>query len=46
VPPEDWANRSRFTKAVTWVAYGIVRAMMGLLRYGGDEWWRSGWPRH
>src|SRR6476469_7045565 len=45
VPPEDWANRSRFAKAVTWVAYGIVRAMMGLLRYGGDEWWRSGWPR-
>ncbi|HTL74770.1 MAG TPA: cardiolipin synthase ClsB, partial [Casimicrobiaceae bacterium] len=45
VPPEDWANRSRFAKAATWVAYGIVRAMMGLLRYGGDEWWRSGWPR-
>ena len=46
VPPEDWANRSRLAKAVSWVAYGIVRAMMGLLRYGGDEWWRSGWPRH
>jgi cardiolipin synthase len=46
VPREDWANRSRLAKAVTWVAYGIVRAMMGLLRYGGDEWWRSGWPRH
>ena len=45
VPPEDWANRSRLAKAVTWIAYGIVRAMMGLLRYGGDEWWRSGWPR-
>jgi cardiolipin synthase len=45
VPPEDWANRSRLAKTVTWIAYGIVRAMMGLLRYGGDEWWRSGWPR-
>jgi cardiolipin synthase len=45
VPPEDWANRSRLAKAITWMAYGIVRAMMGLLRYGGDEWWRSGWPR-
>jgi len=45
VPPEDWANRSRLAKAITWVAYGVVRAMMGLLRYGGDEWWRSGWPR-
>ena len=45
VPPEDWANRSRFVKAITWIAYGIVRAMMGLLRYGGDEWWKSGWPR-
>jgi cardiolipin synthase len=45
VPAEDWANRSRLAKAVTWLAYGVVRAMMGLLRYGGDEWWRSGWPR-
>ena len=45
VPPEDWANRSRLTKALAWSAYAIVRAMMGLLRYGGDEWWRSGWPR-
>ena len=45
VPPEDWADRSRFVKAVTWIAYGIVRVAMGMLRYGGDEWWRSGWPR-
>jgi cardiolipin synthase len=45
VPPEDWAHRSRFVKAVTWIAYGIVRVAMGMLRYGGDEWWRSGWPR-
>jgi cardiolipin synthase len=45
VPREDWAHRSRFVKAVTWIAYGIVRVAMGMLRYGGDEWWRSGWPR-
>lgn len=42
VPPQDWAHRSRFAKAVTWIAYGIVRAAMGMMRYGGDEWWRSG----
>jgi len=45
VPPEDWAHRSRFARAVSWIAYGIVRVAMGMLRYGGDEWWRSGWPR-
>ncbi len=44
VPPQDWQNRSRFAKAVSWTAYGIVRVAMGMLRYGGDEWWRSGWP--
>jgi cardiolipin synthase len=45
VPPEDWAQRSRLAKAVSWIAYGVVRVAMGMLRYGGDEWWRSGWPR-
>ena len=45
VPPQDWAHRSRFAKAVSWTAYGIVRVAMGMLRYGGDEWWRSGWPQ-
>ena len=45
VPPQDWANRSRLVKAITWIAYGVVRVAMGMLRYGGDEWWRSGWPR-
>ena len=45
VPPQDWAQRSRFAKALSWVAYGVVRVAMGMLRYGGDEWWRSGWPR-
>jgi hypothetical protein len=42
VPPQHWAHRSRITKAANWVAYGIVRVAMGMLRYGGDEWWRSG----
>jgi len=41
VPPERWAGRSRFAKAVSWIAYGIVRVGMGVLRYGGDEWWRG-----
>jgi cardiolipin synthase len=45
VPSQGWAQRSRFAKAVSWIAYGIVRVAMGMLRYGGDEWWRSGWPR-
>jgi len=26
---------------VSWIAYGIVRVAMGMLRYGGDEWWRG-----
>ena len=38
VEPEDWAGRSRLAKAITWMAYGIVRFGMGLLGYGGDEW--------
>ena len=41
VPPQDWAQRSRFAKAVCWIAYGIVRVAMGMMRYGGDEWWRG-----
>jgi cardiolipin synthase len=41
VPREEWAGRSRFAKAVSWVAYGFVRVAMGMLRYGGDEWWRG-----
>ena len=45
VPPQDWPRRSRLAKAVSWIAYGIVRVAMGVLRYGGDEWWRSGWPQ-
>ena len=45
VPQQGWAQRSRLAKAMSWIAYGIVRVAMGMLRYGGDEWWRSGWPR-
>jgi cardiolipin synthase len=41
VPKERWAHRSRLAKAVSWLAYGIVRVSMGMLRYGGNEWWRG-----
>jgi cardiolipin synthase len=41
VPTERWAHRSRIEKAVAWMAYGIVRVAMGMLRYGGNEWWRG-----
>ena len=41
VPPQDWAQRSRVAKAMSWVAYGTVRVAMGMMRYGGDEWWRG-----
>ena len=38
VGPQRWAQRPRLYKAIVWVAYGIVRLGMGLLRYGGNEW--------
>jgi cardiolipin synthase len=41
VPPIGWAHRSRAAKAVNWIAYGVVRVAMGMLRYGGNEWWRG-----
>jgi cardiolipin synthase A/B len=44
VEPERWATRNPVVKAVTWIAYGIVRAGMGLLGYGGNEWWRGRRP--
>jgi cardiolipin synthase len=44
VPQQHWAGRSRFAKAVSWTAYGAVRVAMGMMRYGGDEWWRGAWP--
>jgi cardiolipin synthase len=36
--PERWATRSPLVKAVTWIAYGVVRVGMGVLGYGGQEW--------
>ena len=41
VPTERWGQRSRFAKAMSWIAYGVVRVAMGMLRYGGNEWWRG-----
>lgn len=38
VAPRRWQSRSRLYKAAIWVAYGIVRLAMGLLGYGGNEW--------
>lgn len=41
VGPQNWARRPRLYKAANWIAYGIVRVAMGLLGYGGNEWWRG-----
>jgi cardiolipin synthase len=38
VEPERWSSRNPVAKAMTWVAYGVVRVMMGFLGYGGEEW--------
>ena len=43
--PQHWAGRPKVYKAVVWIAYGIVRFAMGLLGYGGNEWFREGTPR-
>jgi len=40
--PQHWAGRPRVYKAVVWIAYGIVRVAMGLMGYGGNEWFRAG----
>ena len=37
----DWRLRSPLYRAVIWVAYGIVRLAMGVLGYGGNEWFRG-----
>ena len=37
----DWQGRSRLYKGAIWVAYGIVRLAMGLLGYGGNEWFKE-----
>jgi cardiolipin synthase len=44
VDAQRWRSRSIFSKAVCWIAYGIVRLGMGMLGYGGNEWWK-GKPR-
>jgi hypothetical protein len=41
VGPQHWASRPILAKAVSWVAYGVVRVAMGFLGYGGEEWWRG-----
>jgi cardiolipin synthase len=38
VVPDDWQSRSRPYKAAIWIAYGIVRMAMGLVGYGGNDW--------
>jgi len=38
VERERWGSRNPVSKAVTWIAYGIVRVAMGFLGYGGEEW--------
>ncbi len=41
VRPQHWALRPRLYKALLWTAYGVVRLGMGLLGYGGNEWFRG-----
>jgi len=38
---QDWERRPRLYKGVIWIAYGIVRVAMGVLGYGGNEWFRG-----
>ncbi len=38
VERESWGSRNPLAKAMTWIAYGIVRVAMGFLGYGGQEW--------
>lgn len=40
--PQHWAERPRVYKAIVWIAYGIVRVAMGLIGYGGNEWFGAG----
>jgi cardiolipin synthase len=41
IGPQHWADRPRLYKALVWTAYGIVRVAMGVLGYGGNEWFRG-----
>ena len=34
VLPEHWQRRSWWNRALTWVAYGLARAMLGVMGYG------------
>jgi len=43
--PQHWADRPKLYKALVWIAYGIVRVAMGVLGYGGNEWFRGGAPK-
>jgi cardiolipin synthase len=45
VEPGHWTGRSRVSKATTWVAYGMVRVLMGLMGYGGEDWFPRRKPR-
>lgn len=38
IAPQDWRGRTRLYKTAIWVAYGIVRVAMGILGYGGNDW--------
>jgi cardiolipin synthase len=40
-----WSRRPPIYKAANWIAYGVVRVAMGLLGYGGNEWFRAGWRK-
>ena len=40
VGPQHWALRPRVYKALLWTAYGVVRLAMGMVGYGGNEWFR------
>jgi cardiolipin synthase len=44
VGPQHWKERPRLYKAMNWIAYGIVRVAMGIMGYGGNEWFRT-WRR-
>ena len=46
VEAERWRTRSILSKAACWIAYGIVRVAMGMLGYGGNEWWRGHARKH
>lgn len=44
VEPGQWATRSVLAKAAAWIAYGMVRLGMGLMGYGGQEFFPK-WGR-